>query len=154
MTRQLATPIFRERLPNARQGEVRPERTSVHLETKTLACTLYVMVQQFESRIGPHTDPYDAGPAKVRERPDATDGHEQTAVLARGASHRGLNVLQPLRRRVAEELEREMEARFVDPRELWSALTQCGGRRGHLAPDFWREVNRQKETHRSRSTGR
>ena len=62
-------------------------------------------------------------------------------------------LVEPLVRLLAEELEREMQPRFVDPRQLGRALAQRGRGRGNLAPHLGRKINREKEPHASPSSG-
>src|SRR5512146_2471602 len=130
-----------------REREMRAEGSALDLEPKRLVCHFDVVVQQFESRILLDPHPYDASSTKVRECADATEGHDEAAMACRDGRHGRFDGIEPLRRLLAEELERQMKPRLVEPRELGRDVTER--RRGiqDVATNVGRDVNRQKEPH-------
>src|SRR5262245_6945188 len=123
------------------------KRALVHLESELVARSLEIVVQQFESRVLLHSQPYDASPPKVRERANPAERHRQFAVPRGDGRHGVLDFRDARFRLLTEKFEREMKTCFSDPGNIRSTVAKRGRRRVDLAPDFRRQINRQKEPH-------
>lgn len=102
-------------------------------------------MQELQPWLLPHPQPYDPSPPKVRKCPDSADRHQELAVPARHPCCRRGDLVHPGGVDLAEELEREVQPRLGDPRELRRLGAQRGRGGDDLQADVRREVDRQEE---------
>jgi hypothetical protein len=131
----------------SRQREMRPEWPPLELEPQGLARQLDIVMQQLKSRIVFHAHPYDSSLPKVREGTNATKIQEQLAMPTGGVRDRGGEVLDPILRDIAQELERQVNVRIANPTDLGHALPKRRRRGDDFETDVVRDVDREKEPH-------
>jgi hypothetical protein len=126
---------------------MRPKRTTFDVKPNRLTGDLHIVMKQLEPRILRDSEPYDASPPKVRKRPDPAELHHKFTVTSSDGGEDILDFAETIVGLFAEELEREMKARFVDPRQIRRALAERLGCVEHASADFGRQVDRNEETH-------
>src|SRR5436190_8354947 len=124
---------------------MRPKRSSFNLEFQRLARHFYIVVQQFQPWILPHTQPYDSSPAKVRKGANPAEGHEQRSVPSGDSLEHGAELFGTLVRLVAQEFQREVQEVFANPRQFRNGLAERGCCVGDVASNFGCEIDREKE---------
>lgn len=148
--RQRTSGRLRERLPDARQGEVGPKWASLDLEAELLAGDLEIVMQQFQPCLRRDTQPYDTSPPKVRERTDSLELHNELTVASRDAVEGPLQLAYHLGRLLAKKLQCEMNEGLANPGELRRRLAERLDGGHDLASSLGWKVNRDEQPHRGR----
>ena len=118
-------------------------------EAKRLAGGLDVMMEQLQLGLGRHTDPYDAGPTKVRKGANAANLDVDGAIALADTAQRVREPRGEIVRLLTEKLDGEMQLWLSHPGEVGSDGAKRSRRLENGAADGRIEINREKETHDS-----
>lgn len=88
---------------------MRSKRPSLDIDAELLELDLGVVVQQLQPRVLRDTQPYDAGPPKVRERADPAKRHHELPVTTSDPGGGRLEVIDAIVRLLAEKFERQVQ---------------------------------------------
>src|SRR5690242_9312391 len=98
---------------------MRPKRLAVDGNAERLARRFDVVMEQLQLRFRCHTNPYDAGPAKVRKRADAADLRADGAISFADATQRVRERGGEVVGLFSEEFHRQVQLRLSHPGEVW-----------------------------------
>ena len=126
---------------------MRTKRATFDLESDRFARNLHVVMKQLESWILTDSDPYDAGPAKVRKGADAANVHHELAMPSRDRGEDVLDLIDTFRGLLAEEFQGQMQPGLANPCELRCTLTKRRRCLRDIATDVRAEIDREKKTH-------